>query len=209
MNFIIRNGKHFVSLYGTDYFLAKSNTVASFDLPRDDHRHEWNKHFTTRDDGVALTFRRCDGVGSFEFVDGGKPLPVPPKVRVDKVAKAKMKDDIAEFRDWAFTMYPLLPTQDHEYYGRMYKEVREFMGSVHPYGGGMASTFQCNPEITRKIICDPDHELRLHLMYALMRETDYHLERIYNTPEEHVQKVRAQFNRHINKLCGFVKAVRG
>jgi len=208
MRFIIRNGKHFVTLGGTEYYLAKSNTVAGYALPTSEaQRHAWNKDFTTRDDGVALTFRVDDD--KISFVDGGKPLPVPPKIRVDKKAKAKMKDAIAEFREWAFTMYPLLPVEDREYVGRMDKEVREFMGSGHSYGWGMTSKFQSNPEITRKIIRDPDHELRLHLMYALMRETDYHLERIYNTPEEHVQKVRAQFNRHINKLCGFVKAVRG
>ena len=209
LSFRIRNGKHFVTFGGTEYYLAKSNTVAGYALPPSEaQRYAWNKDFTTRDDGVALTFRIKNGVMSFE--DGGKPLPVPPKVRVDKVAKAKMKDAIAEFRDWAFAMYPLLPTQDHEYHGRMDKEVREFMGSGHSYlPWGMASKFQCNPEITRKIICDPDHELRLHLMYGLMGETDYHLEHTYNTPEEHVQKVRAQFNRHINKLCGFVKTVRG
>ena len=213
LSFRIRNGKHFVTfggswVGGTEYYLAKSNTVAGYALPPSEaQRYAWNKDFTTRDDGVALTFRIKNGVMSFE--DGGKPLPVPPKVRVDKVAKAKMKDAIAEFRDWAFAMYPLLPTQDHEYHGRMDKEVREFMGSGNSYGWGMASKFQCNPEITRKIICDPDHELRLHLMYGLMGETDYHLEHTYNTPEEHVQKVRAQFNRHINKLCGFVKTVRG
>jgi len=210
LGFRIRNGKHFVSFNGTEYYLAKSNTVAKYALPSSEaQRYAWNKDFTTRDDGVALTFRRFDRVGGFEFVDGGKPLPVPPKVRVDKVAKAKMKDAIAEFRDWAFAMYPLLPTRDHEYHGRMDKEVREFMGSGHSYGWGMTSKFQSNPEITRKIIRDPDHELRLHLMYGLMGETDYHLEHTYNTPEEHVQKVRAQFNRHINKLCGFVKTVRG
>lgn len=207
MRFIIRNGKHFVSLYGAEYYLAKSKTAAKCALPKSEHKNRWNSYLTARNDGVALTFRVDDD--KISFVDGGKKLPVPPKIRVDKKAKTKMKDAIAEFREWAFTMYPLLPVKDREYAGRMYKEVREFMGGAHSYGGGMASKFQCNPEITRKIICDPDHELRLHLMYALMRETDYHLERIYNTPEEHVQKVRAQFNRHINKLCGFVKAVRG
>jgi hypothetical protein len=212
LNFIIRNGKHFVSLgHGTEYFLAKSNTVASYDLPTKDQRHEWNKHFTTRDDGVALTFRRCDHhrVGGFEFVDGGKPLPVPPKVRVDKVAKAKMKDAIVEFRDWAFAMYPLLPTQDHEYHGRMAKEVREAMGSGYSYGWGLLGMFAANPDVAKKIIRDPDHELRLHLMYGLMGETDYHLGHTYDTPKEHDKRVKAQFNRHINNICDFNKKTKG
>jgi len=214
LSFRIRNGKHFVAFGGswvgsTEYYLAKSNTVAKYAVPKDDaaRNNPWSKHLTGRDDGVALTFRIKNGVMSFE--GGGKPLPVPPKVRVDKVAKAKMKDAIAEFRDWAFAMYPLLPTQDHEYHGRMDKEVREFMGSGHSYGWGMMGKFGGNVELSRDIIRNPDHDLRLHLMYGLMGETDYHLEHTYNTPEEHVQKVRAQFNRHINKLCGFVKTVRG
>ena len=111
MRFIIRNGKHFISLgHGTtykEYYLAKSNTLAAWALPEDAQRNQWTKDFTSRDDGVALTFRVDDD--KISFVDGGKGLPVPPKVRVDKKAKAKMKDAIAEFREWAFTMYPLLP----------------------------------------------------------------------------------------------------
>jgi hypothetical protein len=209
LNFLIRNGKHFVTLYGREYFLAKSNTVASFDLPRDGQRHEWNKNFTTRDDGVALTFRRCDRVGGFEFVDGGKPLPIPPKVRVDKVAKAKMKDAIAEFRDWAFTMYPLLPTRDHDYHTERVNEVRTAMSAGYSYGWGLLGMFEANPDITKKIIRDPDHELRLHLMYGLMGETDYHLAHTFDTPEEHDKRVKAQFNRHINKICDFNKKTKG
>ena len=206
--FIVRNGKHFVTLGGTEYYLAKSNTVAKYALPPSGaRRYAWDKNFTTRDDGVALTFRIKNGVMSFE--DGGKPLPVPPKVRVDKVAKAKMKDAIAEFRDWAFNMYPLLPFKDYEYGQRMEQEVSAVVGNKYGYGWGIMGKLGDNVELTRKIICDPDHELRLHLMYGLMSETDYHLEHTYNTPEEHVQKVRAQFNRHINKLCGFVKTVKG
>ena len=206
MRFIIRNGKHFVSLGGTAYFLAKSKTAAKCALPKSEHKNRWNSYLTARDDGVALTFRRCDDVRSFEFVDGGKPLPVPPKVRVDKVAKAKMQDAIAEFREWAFTMYPLLPTQDHEYGNRMRNEVREVL-DIHRWPWNMLDLFDA--KVAKQIIPDPDHTLRVHFMYSLMGQTDYHLERIYNTPEEHVQKVRAQFNRHINKLCGFVKAVKG
>ena len=207
--FIVRNGKHFVSFNGTEYYLAKSNTVAKYAVPEDDavRNNPWSKHLTGRDDGVALTFRIKNGVMSFE--DGGKPLPVPPKVRVDKVAKAKMKDAIADFREWAFNMYPLLPFKDYEYGQRMEQEVSAVVGNKYGYGWGIMGKFGDNVELSRDIIRNPDHDLRLHLMYGLMGETDYHLEHTYNTPEEHVQKVRAQFNRHINKLCGFVKTVRG
>ncbi len=208
LNFIVRNGKHFVAFtHGTEYYLAKSNTVPSFDMPSEAQTHEWNKYFTTRDDGVALTFRIDNGVIS--FVDGGKPLPVPPKVRVDKVAKAKMKDAIAEFRDWAFAMYPLLPTRDHDYHTERVNEVRTAMQSGYSYGWGLLGMFEANTDITKKIICDPDHELRLHLMYGLMGETDYHLDHTFDTPEEHDKRVKAQFNRHINKLCDFTKIVKG
>ena len=122
MRFIIRNGKHFIGTVGAEYYLAKSKTAAKCALPQSKHKNRWNSYLTSRDDGVALTFRVDND--KITFVDGGKPLPVPPKVRVDKKAKAKMKDAIAEFREWAFTMYPLLPVKDREYADRMRTEVR-------------------------------------------------------------------------------------
>lgn len=208
MRFIIRNGKHFISLgYGTtykEYYLAKSNTLAAWALPDDARRTQWNKNLTSRDDGVALTFRVDDD--KITFVDGGKPLPVPPKVRVDKKAKAKMKDAIAEFREWAFTMYPLLPTKDYEYSKRIREEIRSELGG---YGWSTLGSFDGHPEVTRKIINDPDHDLRLHLMYGIMGETDYHLRHTFDSDERHVKAIKAQFNRKINKVCGFTKQVRG
>ena len=208
MRFIVRNGKHFISLgHGTtykEYYLAKSNTAAKCALPKSKYRNRWNSHLTSRDDGVALTFRIKNGVMFFE--DGGKPLPVPPKVRVDKVAKAKMKDAIAEFREWAFTMYPLLPTNDYEYNNRIREEIRIELGG---YGWGVLGSFDNNPEVTRKIINDPDHGLRLHLMYGIMGQTDYHLRHTFDSDADHVKTVKAQFNRKINKICGFTKQVRG
>jgi hypothetical protein len=206
MRFIIRNGKHFISLgHGTtykEYYLAKSNTLAAWALP--DERNQWTKDFTSRDDGVALTFRVDDD--KITFVDGGKGLPAAPKVRVDKKAKAKMKDAIAEFREWAFTMYPLLPTNDYEYNNRIREEIRSELGG---YGWGVLGSFGGHPEVTRKIINDPDHGLRLHLMYGIMGETDYHLRHTFDSDADHVKTVKAQFNRKINKVCGFTKQVRG
>ena len=208
MRFVIRNGKHFISLgYGTtykEYYLAKSNTLAAWALPDDAQKTQWTKDFTSRDDGVALTFRVDDD--KITFVDGGKGLPVPPKVRVDKKAKAKMKDAIAEFREWAFTMYPLLPTNDYEYNNRIRQEIRSELGG---YGWGVLGSFDGHPEVTRKIINDPDHGLRLHLMYGIMGQTDYHLRHTFDSDADHVKAVKAQFNRKINKTCGFTKQVRG
>ena len=212
LKFIIRNGKQFLLLNENSYYLAKSNMIATWALPDDTPRNRWTKDFTSRDDGVALTFRIDNGVMS--FVDGGKPLPVPPKVRVDKNAKAKMKDTIAEFRDWAFAMYPLLPVRDYEYTNRIRQEVRSFRSPeatnvFNGYGWGILDTFAGNKEFTRNIINDPNHDLRLHLMYAIMGETDYHLRHTFDSDADHVKAVRAQFNRKINKACGFTKMVRG
>jgi hypothetical protein len=216
LKFVIRSGKHFVKHLGHEYYLAKSNTVAKCILPENmlDHhgnayrRTQYNKDLTSRDDGVALTFRITNGVMSFE--DGGKPLPVPPKVRVDKEAKAKMKDAIAEFREWAFTMYPLLPYRDHEYAKRIRDEVSDAVGgNKYGWGWNTLSKFADNSEIVCKIICDPDHDLRLHLMYSIMGSTDYHLKHMFETSEEHIKAVKAQFNARINKTCGFNKKVKG
>ena len=208
MRFIIRNGKHFISLgYGTtykEYYLAKSKTAAKCALPQSEHRNRWNSYLTSRDDGVALTFRVDDD--KITFVDGGKGLPVPPKVRVDKKAKAKMKDAIAEFREWAFTMYPLLPVKDREYADRMRTEVRETL-NVSGWSWDMLNMF--DTDVAKYIICDPDHTLRVHFMYAIMGQTDYHLRHTFDSDAEHEKAVKAQFNRKINKACGFNKQVRG
>ena len=208
MRFILRNGKHFISLgYGTtykEYYLAKSNTLAAWALPDEAQKNQWNKDLTSRDDGVALTFRVDDD--KISFVDGGKGLPVAPKVRVDKKAKAKMKDAIAEFREWAFTMYPLLPVKDREYADRMRTEVREML-NVNGWSWDMLNMF--DTDVAKHIIRDPDHTLRVHFMYALMGQTDYHLRHTFASDADHVKAVKAQFNRKINKTCGFTKQVRG
>ncbi len=204
MRFIIRNGKHFVSLYGAEYYLAKSKTTAKCALPKPEHKNRWNSYLTARDDGVALTFRVDDD--KISFVDGGKPLPVPPKVRVDKEAKAKMKDAIAEFREWAFTMYPLLPVKDREYRERMRNEVHEVL-DIRGWPWNMLDLFDV--KVAKQIIRDPDHTLRVHFMYSLMGQTDYHLSNTYDSDAAHAKAVKAQFNSRINKACGFNKKVKG
>ena len=204
MRFIIRNGKHFIKANGTEYYLAKSKTTAKHTVPKPEHKNRFNSYLTARDDGVALTFRVHHH--DISFVDGGKPLPVPPKVRVDKEAKAKMKDAIAEFRAWAFTMYPLLPVRDHEYGERMRKEVRETLG-IRGWTWNMLDLFDA--QVAKQIIRDPDHTLRVHLMYSIMGQTDYHLSNTYGSDEAHTKAVKAQFNSKINKACGFNKKVKG
>ena len=204
MRFIIRNGKHFIGTVGAEYYLAKSKTAAKCALPQSEHRNRWNSYLTSRDDGVALTFRVDDD--KITFVDGGKKVPVPPKVRVDKKAKAKMKDAIAEFREWAFTMYPLLPVKDREYADRMRTEVRETL-NVGGWSWDMLNMF--DTDVAKHIIRDPEHTLRVHFMYALMGQTDYHLGHTFDSDAEHEKAVKAQFNRKINKACGFNKQVRG
>jgi hypothetical protein len=121
-----------------------------------------------------------------------------------------MKDAIAEFREWAFTMYPLLPYRDHEYAKRIRDEVSDAVGgNKYGWGWNTLSKFADNSEIVCKIICDPDHDLRLHLMYSIMGSTDYHLKHTFETSEEHIKAVKAQFNARINKTCGFNKKVKG
>ena len=188
----------------TTNYLAKSNTVAAWALPDDAQKNRWTNDLTSRDDGVALTFRVDDD--KISFVDGGKKLPVPPKVRVDKKAKAKMKDAIAEFREWAFTMYPLLPVKDREYAERMRTEAREML-NVGGWSWDMLNMF--DTDVAKHIIRDPEHTLRVHFMYALMGQTDYHLGHTFDSDAEHEKAVKAQFNRKINKTCGFTKQVRG
>ena len=98
LGFSIDQGKQFIHCRGERYYLAKSNTLAAFAVPTGTRIHQWNKDLTSRDDGVALTFRFKDHDVSYD--SGGKAKPIPPVQRIDKLSKTKMKPYLDKFRQW-------------------------------------------------------------------------------------------------------------
>jgi hypothetical protein len=64
-------------------------------------------------------------------------------------------------------------------------------------------------DVAKHIIRDPDHTLRVHLcMPSWGRLTTIWVTRL-TVMRDHEKAVKAQFNRKINKTCGFTKQVRG
>jgi len=213
LEFLITNGKQFVVNDANRYYLAKSNTVAEYALRPEGKRGV----MTSRDDGVSLTFKRITKYPRcFEFVSGGKAIPKPPKQIVDKKAKAKMKDDIIAFRDWASITFPMLPKDDRDYRSRLVTELVEYSkgqgvgarGGFSQYGWNVVDSFAGQFELSRNIISDDDHPLRLHLAYFLFSS----IEDIYDEDMDTAKNrayVMTTFNRRINKVCNFTKTVKG
>lgn len=206
LEFLITNGKQFVVNDANRYYLAKSNTVAEYALRPEGKRGV----MTSRDDGVSLTFKRITKYPMcFEFVSGGKAIPKPPKQIVDKKAKAKMKDDIIAFRDWASITFPMLPKNDREYRMRLVTELSEQTNKAfNLYTWNVVDTFAGQFELSRNIISDDDHPLRLHLAYFLFSS----IEDIYDEDMDTAKNrayVMTTFNRRINKVCNFTKTVKG
>ena len=213
LEFLITNGKQFVVNDANRYYLAKSNTVAEYALRPEGKRGV----MTSRDDGVSLTFKRITKYPMcFEFVSGGKAIPKPPKQIVDKKAKAKMKDDIIAFRDWASITFPMLPKDDRDYRSRLVTELVEYSkgqgvgarGGFSQYGWNVVDSFAGQFELSRNIISDDDHPLRLHLAYFLFNS----IEDIYDEDMDTAKNrayVMTTFNRRINKVCNFTKTVKG
>ena len=217
LQFIIRNGKHFILCQnnGVEYYLAKSLTMAEHAMPKKHIKGSRIKTaekrmggYTTRDDGVSLTFKRI-GSRNFEFVSGGKPIPKPPRKIVDKEAKAKMKDAIIAFRNWSSIMFPMLPKDDREYRSRLMQELSEQTnGAFSPYMWNVIDSFGDKFELSRDIISDENHPLRLHLAYFLFSS----IEDRYAEDMDAVASrayVMSVFNRRINRVCNFTKTVKG
>ena len=217
LRFIIRNGKHFIEMGVEEYYLAKSLTMAEHAIPKKHIKGSRIKTaegrmggYTTRDDGVSLTFKRITKYPRcFEFVSGGKPIPKPPRKIVDKKAKAKMKDAITAFRDWSSIMFPMLPKHDREYRSRLIQELSEQTnGAFSPYMWNVIDSFGDKFELSRDIISDENHPLRLHLAYFLFSS----IEDIYDEDMDTAKNrayVMSVFNRRINKVCNFTKTVKG
>ena len=225
--FNISNGKQFVN----GVYLAKGSSITKDDYHRepDSKGSGWQgwweayvKECTYRDDGCAVTFKIANKsphyrLPEWEVVTGGKPLPKPPRTIVNKKAKWYMKEHIVKFREWAMTMYPMLPKDTYEYEQRMRNETKEYvaerMGNPNYYAWSLLSIFLDHPELTRDIIKDDQHPLRLHLAYGILSDYMEHTLRMgeeQSLDDKEIQaRIMSAFNHKINRTCGFLSTVKG
>jgi hypothetical protein len=203
------NGKHFIRNGGADHghFLPFSSTVPAY-KNKDNNNHYYSpaRGYTTTDDHHYLKFRN-DGAQVFSLVSTGHPIPQPPRIVVDKEAKATFKPVYNAFWDWLIAMGPMLQMpkgwkEHHEWQDNLRVEVNSWCGEdtsrrkhiLNSYSN-MTFTAKLNKDIMR----DDNHELRVVLLKQLTR----HLELHDVKSKEDTNKVRTLYNRWVNKNCGF------
>ena len=207
LGFYIKNGKQFVwNSYEDDYYLPKTKYVP---------KHVWDgwgegsridgfarKHFTQTDDGAFLTFTKTSS-HMFKFSGNLHTIPKPPRKIVDKELKVQYKEPIAEYLEWISAIAPMLRVDDWGYRNAMRKEVYDYVKEID--GGHQSYSYPKNkvsPDTMLEIVTDPEHPLRLHM--ALDFVAEYSIIQHVKSQDD-VKTVHLQYNRWINKCCGFLK----
>jgi len=213
MGFIVQNGKQYIRVdAGTAQRLQFTEALylpKCMYVPRHIYdevsspRGIWNSWQRATDDGSSLTFKR-DG-SKFTLVGSGCEAPKPPRTVVKKGQKAKYKQAISDFREWAFAVGPLMQV-DWDTRRHMHREFQELLVEFDPdYANRYVDIMNIPANIAIRILTDYNNTMRLHMLYSFLVRSDMH--RIQT--EADVNRVKAQFNRWINKTCGFTKTVKG
>jgi len=214
LEFHIKNGQHFVSVghsSGRDfYYLPKTRYVP---------KRMWDywvnqntpgavravEYYSPTEDGAFLTFTRT-GVHEFKFSGELHTVPKPPRHIVDRKLKAKYKEPIAEYLEWINAIAPLLRIDDWEYCNTMRKEVYDYAQGRRRQKAKRRiyrnSSVLVPPGIMLEVVTEPDHPLRLHM--ALDFVENYRIIQHVKSQDD-IKTVRTQYNRWINKQCGFLK----
>ena len=149
------------------------------------------------DDGSSLTFFR-DG-DRFTLIGDECDAPKPPRILVNKKQKAKYKDAMTGYLEWISAMAPMLQVDDWKYRSEMGRQIREFHNETGYY-------HKIPPKLMRDVVMKQNHPLRL----AMAVDFVSHYGTIRNIQSQaDVSQVRTEFNRWINKHCGFTKTVKG
>ena len=196
MGFFIQNGKQYIRVdAGEALYLPKCMYV-----PRhifDQERIRYTEWMRATDDGSALTFKRNGDV--FTLVGDKCDAPKPPRTLVNKKQKAKYKDAMTGYLEWISAMAPMLQVDDWKYRSEMGRQIREFHNESGYY-------HKIPPKLMRDVVMKQDHPLRL----AMAVDFVSHYGTIRNIQSQaDVSQVRTEFNRWINKHCGFTKTVKG
>ena len=215
LHFRNRNGKHFIQAGVSEYFLAKGDTVPKpvwevvqreiaeakangRKMPR------WMGWQRAKNDNASLTFKLVEG--RWQHVDGGRDVPVPPRKVINKDAKAKYKQHIDAFKEWAFTMGPLLPLDDYSYIREQERVMREWKkeNNIADTGWG-GPTSSLDKKIKREIISSETHPMRLPMAVFMLRSVEFYMAK----DEEDARAIKQRANTWINTTLDFIKTVKG
>jgi hypothetical protein len=196
MGLCIENGKQYIRAdAGEALYLPKCMYVPRGVYDNTNRSIRWNSWMKATDDGSALTFRR-DG-DWFKLVGDVCDAPKPPRTIVLKGMKARYKNHITSYLEWISVMAPLMQTDDYQYRSQMRNQVSEITGE---------SYYNLNPKHMRHALTKQDHPLRLPMAVDFVSE--YGTIRNVQSQAD-AKQVKAEFNRWINKVCGFTKQVKG
>lgn len=217
MDFIIDNGKQFVRYQGKRYFLPKGKywwptrveyLNEQFNRGNQNIRREQYK--TGRN--AELVFKRD---GDDWIIQNEHSLPKPPRQLVRKGVKARYATALKSLREYVFSIAPVIVSlDDGSYYRRhnweqemsMRAEFKQVVKEHYPEFDTDDRYFAMNsipPELALQIITSYNDSLRMYLAYQFGIDSDI----CTMSNEEDVKRVKAQYNRWVNKLCGFTKVV--
>tara|TARA_R110002074_G_scaffold98521_2_gene213273 strand:- start:219 stop:1235 length:1017 start_codon:yes stop_codon:yes gene_type:complete len=202
LGFYVKNGKQFVwNSYEDDYYLPKTKYVPKHLWDAWEEGSKARKHFTSTDDGAFLTFTRTSS-RMFKFSGDLHTIPKPPRKIVDRKLKAQYKEPIAEYLEWISAIAPMLRVDDWGYRNVMRTEIYEYVKDHFPNRAYHRSNVPT--DMMLEIVTKPDHPLRLHKALDFVAEysTIQHIK-----SQDDVKTVRLQYNRWINKMCGFILTV--
>tara|TARA_R100001594_G_scaffold38261_1_gene69234 strand:+ start:789 stop:1748 length:960 start_codon:yes stop_codon:yes gene_type:complete len=134
--------------------------------------------------------------------------------QVNKEAKADIKPHSDKFYEWVITMHGMLPCNDWEYRNKMCKEFMDYMEGhdidhyYSQYGRNYRTTDE-QMELYFNIMQDESHPMRLHLAVEWLSGSPlfgYSGRQTIETKEQ-ASKVRASWNRWVNKTFGLNKNI--
>ena len=217
MSFSIKNGKQFVSLYGTgvDLFLPKGTHLPPAEYAQVVKERQANGGFpkgsmyhqtawaTGTEEKTALVFNKRGS--SWELVGGAAAIPTPPRIVVDKEAKALLADKIKAFKDWALIMAPMFKDLTWQVRQEYDKQLEDWLKEAGITGarfwGGLRQ--RVPTETLREIIADETHPMRVAVAVLFMAETGVHT--APRETKEDVARINATVNTWMNISLGFRK----
>ena len=122
--------------------------------------------------------------------------------QVNKEAKSNIKPYSDKFYEWVITMHGMLPCHDYQYNYKMEQEMHKYMQDNN-------LAYYDRIDEYKKIMRDENHPMRLHLAVDWLRESPlfgYRGRQDIDTKEQ-ASKVRASWNRWVNKTLGLTKNI--
>ena len=134
--------------------------------------------------------------------------------QVNKDAKAEIKPYADKFYNWVITMKGMLPCDEWNYRNKMAKEFIDYMeeNNIDHFYSHYGRNYKIGDEQTKlykDIMRDKNHPMRLHLAVDWLSDSPLVGHGGWQTIEtqEQASKVRASWNRWVNKTLGLTKNI--